>query len=54
MAQRMGHSPSLQQGTDAFVLDLSHVFKAHLLHSHQCVFTHQLSKRDKGRVFERS
>lgn len=44
--------PSLQQGTNTFVLDLSHVFKAHLLHGLQRVITHHPSKRGKGRVLK--
>ncbi len=46
------NSPSLQQGTNTFVLDLSHVFKAHLLHCLQRALTHQPGKRGKGCVLK--
>lgn len=44
--------PPLQQGPNTFVLDLSHVFEAHLLHSFQRVLAHQPSKRGEGCVLK--
>lgn len=49
-----GDLPPLQQGANTFVLDLGHVFEAHLLHSVQSVLTHQPSKRGEGRVLKSS
>lgn len=48
------HLPPLQQGANTFVLDLGHVFEAHLLHSLQRVLANQLSEGGEGRVLKRS
>lgn len=46
--------PSFQQGANAFLLDLRHVFEAHLLHRLQRALTHQPGESGERRVLERT